>query len=283
MVLRVRVPCECAQAAWACSHLDEAPLLAEILRLIHSLSPSSAGAERNWSIQDFIFSRRRNRLDGRRGTQLVAIYWNLRALARKLGGQCPDVNAWRARCAEPHAGFPHPTRGWLPFSNWTESADDLQFTGMHGDEYGDEDAGDEDDEDVVDDQPASDWTGAGTRIIRPCPGSTVDEVNLALQRGPCDIVCWFGAPYNEWYVGKVDGVDRRRQLPVLATFEDGPAHLLLDPAVYGVHGQREWALLEPLPDQGGPSNASGMQPRGNARPAQVTVTILDDSESESGS
>jgi len=69
---------------------------------------------------------------------------------------------------------------------------------------------------------------------------------------------------------------------VLATFEDGPAHLLLDPAVYGVHGQREWALLEPLPDQGGPSDVRGVQPRGSdARPAQVTMTILD-SESESG-
>jgi len=67
-------------------------------------------------------------------------------------------------------------------------------------------------------------------------------------------------------VGKVNGVDRRRQLPVLATFEDGPAHLLLDPpAVYGVHGQREWALLEPLPDQvqGGPSDVRGAQPRGS--------------------
>ena len=60
---------------------------------------------------------------------------------------------------------------------------------------------------------------------------------------------------------------------MFATVVDGPAHLLLDPAMYCVRGQREWALLEPLQDQGGPSSV----PHGDAQES----VVIHDSESES--
>ena len=78
----------------------------------------------------------------------------------------------------------------------------------------------------------------------------------------------------------INGVDRRRKLPVFATVVDGPAHLLLDPAMlYGVRGQREWALLEPLQDQGGPSSV----PHCDTQDSVVihSDSLIHDSESES--
>jgi hypothetical protein len=44
------------------------------------LEPSSASVERNWSTQGHIFSTRRVPLDHERGTKLVSVHWNLRAL-----------------------------------------------------------------------------------------------------------------------------------------------------------------------------------------------------------
>jgi hypothetical protein len=56
---------------------------------------------------------------------------------------------------------------------------------------------------------------------------------------------WFGSGFNSWYVGTIKRITPSRNLPILATFEDGDADLSLDPALYGVTGGREWALLLP--------------------------------------
>jgi len=51
-------------------------------------------------------------------------------------------------------------------------------------------------------------------------------------------------PYNDWFIGTVTKVDKRKLLPVHAVFEDREADLCLDSALYGVSGGREWALLQ---------------------------------------
>lgn len=130
----------CVQMAWVGGHVDhiEAPLLRRVLLIIFSLVPSAAAAERNWSVQDFIFSRRRNRLDGARGTQLVYIYFNTRSLARRVEQNEIRLAEWRERSnsLERNTEFPHhPKRDWAPFSNWEQSARGA-FEGMHGDQNG---------------------------------------------------------------------------------------------------------------------------------------------------
>jgi hypothetical protein len=67
---------------WWKSWGDEFPTLQRLaLQLLH-LKPSAASAERNWSTQDFIISKRRNRLASRRAEKLVYIYFNQRSLAQ---------------------------------------------------------------------------------------------------------------------------------------------------------------------------------------------------------
>ncbi|GMF32165.1 unnamed protein product [Phytophthora fragariaefolia] len=52
------------------------PLLARLAVMIFTIPTSSASSERSWSIQDFIHTKRRNRLDARRVEKLVFIYSN---------------------------------------------------------------------------------------------------------------------------------------------------------------------------------------------------------------
>ncbi|KAG3109028.1 hypothetical protein PI124_g11788 [Phytophthora idaei] len=52
------------------------PLLAPLAVMIYTIPTSSASSERSWSIHDFIYTKRRNRLDARRVEQLVFIYCN---------------------------------------------------------------------------------------------------------------------------------------------------------------------------------------------------------------
>lgn len=222
------------------------PKLRDVLKTIFSLSPTAAGAERNWSIQDFIFSKRRNRLDGERGTRLVYVYWNLRALEARKRSDKADLSKWRADLQTTPRNFPHPTDTWTPFSNWSSSALG-NFDGMHGDDRVDviDDSDDEYDveQDDVDETPALDWSKAGTARLRPCPSGDAAAVTGALRPGD-KIVVWFGAPYFAWYEGKITRLDRRCALPVTALFDDGEAEIALDPGLYGVTGGREWAILE---------------------------------------
>ncbi|KAG6968077.1 hypothetical protein JG687_00003939 [Phytophthora cactorum] len=44
--------------------------------MIYMIPTSSASSERSWSIHDFIYTKRRNRLDARRVEKLVFIYCN---------------------------------------------------------------------------------------------------------------------------------------------------------------------------------------------------------------
>lgn len=230
-----------------------------MLRVIHLLSPHAAGAERNWSIEEFIFSRRRNRLDGHRGTQLVYIYWNLRMLERAFVHSADMVDTWRASCCTARVGFPHPKLAWEPFSNWGSSSLG-SFEGMHGDEIrahddADAEGDDEDEEDIaVDDQPVRDWDIPAHEALRPCPPG--DQPARSVVTGD-RIVCWFQAPFNDWFIGEViPKVDMRKTMPVRAQFEDGPADLYLDRNLYGVTNGRDWALLQPL--AAGPSGVTAV-------------------------
>jgi hypothetical protein len=145
------------QVNWVTAHLkNNCPILLKLLCIIFSLAPSSAGAERNWSIQDFIVSKRRNRLTDARGTKLVAIYWNLRTLetafkAAEVGCQRKvgiGHYSRRSRITE-HPAFLHlDPDTWEQFTNWRSSVGN-EFEGMHGDDNGRVD--DDDDDELLGD------------------------------------------------------------------------------------------------------------------------------------
>uniref|UniRef100_A0A7S2NQZ8 HAT C-terminal dimerisation domain-containing protein n=1 Tax=Haptolina brevifila TaxID=156173 RepID=A0A7S2NQZ8_9EUKA len=90
---------------WWRSWGDEFPLLKDFALKLLSLPPTSASAERNWSTQDFIVSKRRNRLAAARAEKLVYIYFNLRSIkhadAQRLGpGVTEEAHHW-------HVGIRH--------------------------------------------------------------------------------------------------------------------------------------------------------------------------------
>ena len=134
-------------------------------------------------------------------------------------------------------------------------------------------ASESDDEDV--DTPAEEWSLAKTALLRPCPAN----IPADLKRGD-RIVVWFGAPFGAWYVGVVERVDRRCQLPVVAQFEDGPSHLSLDAGLYGVTGGNMWALLQPNspPLQPGLGNAAAGPSGGSPVGDQVNQVSEDDDD-----
>lgn len=250
---------------WADVWLKKLPFLQNLLKSLWSLAPSAASAERNWSLQDFIFSSRRVRLNGVRGTKLVSIYWNLRALdmyeeLKERTADKPDVIAWRLQLIA-REDFPHKEIGWKPNSNYGSSAaDDAKYAGMHGDELG----GDDEEEDAEDtlEEAVPDWAGAATAAIRAQPAKIPD----GLRKGDA-IVVYFFKPYSAWFEGVIDKVDGRCQnLPVFATFADGPARLSLDAELYGVEGGKQWALLR--------------QPTAQAGASVHAVVDLDDEEED---
>ena len=76
---------------------------------------------------------------------------------------------------------------------------------------------------------------------------------------------WFGAPYNKWYVGKINKVDRRRTKTenVIAEFNDEEygktlGHVVVDKDTYGA--DKKWCILKGIP-----------------------IALDDDSDSDSGS
>lgn len=100
---------------WWQSWGDEFPTVKKLaLKLLSLLPPSAASAERNWSTQDFIVSKRRNRLKARRAEKLIYIYFNLRSLAqaeaRRRGPGITDeaLERWHASLSV-HADFCWPT------------------------------------------------------------------------------------------------------------------------------------------------------------------------------
>ena len=54
----------------------------------------------------------------------------------------------------------------------------------------------------------------------PCPHRVPQDLCTG-----ADIACWFGPPYNKWYVGQIAEVNKRRtkQMNVTALFLDGGA------------------------------------------------------------
>jgi len=121
-----------AQAEWVQCHLDEAKTLSAVLKVFFGLTPTASSAERNWSLQDFIFSRRRNRLEGARGSALVYVYWNLRALVDRARDEVAALQDWRTRLARTLSSFPHPDGEWQAFSNYKSSARG-DFDELYGD------------------------------------------------------------------------------------------------------------------------------------------------------
>ena len=229
------------------------------LRLL-SLPPSAACAERNWSTQDFIFSKRRNRLASVRGEKLVYIYYNIRSLLpheqRTAGLSAEKLASWLLllRGSPISRHFPWPTRtDGQHMVMWDTVDDDAEFAGMHGDEDEDEDEDEKFDESAVDallEQAAfqpympDDNATPGTGIdVLECPtnlpGDLVEGGQVAL---------WFGPPYNKWFAGKIIQVNRRRTVSenVTAEFvEDGQptwAHFTAARETYGA--DRRWVLLK---------------------------------------
>lgn len=233
-----------AQGSWAEATLDEAPALRDLLKSGFWLPPSASTAERNWSAQGLIFSARRVRLDGDRGTKLVRIYWNLRALDRSnvLSTERPPAE----RALE---SFPVVDSSWEPFSNWGSSRSG-DFTGMHGDEMAALESArgivdpDEDDDgsdggiDGVDPAEVLDWEDRAAHTVMPCPANILEDVKPGTP-----IVAWFGDGFDAWYVGTITRVDRRRKEKFVAEFDGGGAYLNLTMETYGVTGGKQWAVL----------------------------------------
>lgn len=104
---------------WWQSWSDEFPTVKKLaLKLLSLLPPSAASAERNWSTQDFIASKRRNRLKARRAEKLIYIYFNLRSLAprwRRVGvdpgspTRRSNAGTPRSPCTPTSAGRRRPT------------------------------------------------------------------------------------------------------------------------------------------------------------------------------
>ena len=248
------------QIKWARTWLNDAPALLALLEAIFSLVATSAAAERNWSVQDFIISKRRNRLTGARSEKLVAIFWNLRMLAGIFAEREPlasseELAAWRARL-DSGTDFQHPLSDWQPSSNWGSSVRG-DFEGMHGDDEGmivDDDEEEQRGDEL--DLPASDWPKAALHQILPCPPRVPQDVHNGDH-----IAVWFGTGYNKWFEGVVDKVDMRRSLPVICTFSDGPAYLALEAEEYGSSGGKQWVLF-----QGPPAAGASVAPgRGSGR------------------
>ena len=204
------------QVNWVTAHLTKkCPILSKLLCIIFSLAPSTAGAERNWSIQDFIVSKRRNRLTDARGTELVAIYWNLRALEtafkaaeigrkRKVG---KGDDAWRSRvteCWDRVADYTSQLLRRVSYSDigvadsyslllypntfpihWRSSIG-TEFEGIHGDDNGRLDGDDdalligESDEGVIDWQYSEQYS----RFVKPCPHPLLAGINVGDTMGP---------------------------------------------------------------------------------------------------
>ena len=82
----------------------------------------------------------------------------------------------------------------------------------------------------------TDWQPEERVLFKPCPLEPLRAIKNVDK-----IVVWLGV--QEWHVCTVLKVDKRKTLPVLAMFDDGPASFDVDPVLYGTTGGRVWALL----------------------------------------
>lgn len=255
------------------SHLDECPALQKILIKVHSFPASAASAERNWSNQGRVISKERSRLSDTRAEQLVYIYHNSRSIQPKSQPvHAPDD--WRAHVPVPPMDFPRITLEWEAGSNWSHSAAEPDVSLFEdGTAAGDSDSDSTGSSGAEDTEPALDWEFASVALLRPCPADV-----LGLSKGD-RIVVWFPEPYSAWYVGRFDRTDRRCKLPLRVDFADGPGDLALDPAMYGVTGGREWALLQPASQPPCPLTSGGTA--SGSQNVQIDLCGEDDRGDES--
>ena len=228
------------------------------LRLL-SLPPSAASAERNWSMQDYIISKRRNRLAPLRAEKLTYIYFNTRSLRQvhMIRGQGITDEAlarWHSSLLV-HAAFRWPTdTDGRDLYQWDEEpleSEDI-FAGMHGDDSSD-DSSDESEDERTEGMALYEFVpndvetpGEGFTLM-PCPARLPHDLVVGTK-----IARWFGHPFNAWYVGTIGEVNRRRTKTenVSARFfteEEGETlgMFLADADSYGP--ERLWVLLTPVP------------------------------------
>ena len=248
---------------WWRSWGDEYPTLRPFALKLLSLPPSAAAAERNWSTQDMIISKRRNRLAAPRAEKLVYIYFNSRSL--KPAGKPrlqPGITdeallRWHSSLAV-HATFQWPTeaQGKHMFA-WDDTPPEMDYSGMHGDEMLDVDADSSDDDEYADADPSGFasvpfsvdefQTPEDTLAVLPCPAKLPHDIEVGSR-----VARWFGHPFHEWHVGTVVEVNRRRRVSenVTARFvspEEGETHgmFVADADTYGV--DRLWVAVRPVP------------------------------------
>jgi len=108
------------------------------------------------------------------------------------------------------------------------------FVGMHCDEMrwdAAEEEEEEEEEEVADAEPSHDWEVPEDEALQQCPAADPEDMTSGVRVGD-RVVAWFTTPYNDWFIGTVTKVDKRRRLPVHAVFEDREADLcLLDRAL----------------------------------------------------
>ena len=77
--------------------------------------------------------------------------------------------------------------------------------------------------------------------VRPCPAKLPHDVVVGDT-----IALWIAEGYNDWFIGKVEEVNRRRTVTdnVLIKFDDGPAWHVAREDAYGI--DRYWVLLKPV-------------------------------------
>ena len=250
---------------WWASWGDEWSTLAKLARKLLSLPPSAASAERNWSTQDFIISKRRNRLAPARAEKLVYIYSNLRSLAsaeaQRRGPGITDeaLERW-SKSFQVRDDFKWPGHDdGAHMFDWDNDSDESRFDGMHGDEM----AGDKDSE--VDEEEADRQAElAAFAPFEPKDFQTKSSPGTGFEVQPCPVKLphdleeggklarWFGQPYNAWYMGAIKEVNRRRtkQENVTVEFVDEThgmtwGHFLADPKTYGA--DKEWIVLKEIP------------------------------------
>ena len=249
---------------WWASWGDDWPILSLLARRLLGLPPSAASAERNWSTQDFIISKRRNRLAPRRAEKLIYIYFNLRSLAqvetaRSTPGVTEDALLRWHESLVVRADFRWPTESdGRHMFEWDEDDNgDAEFAGMHGDEMMDDESDDELANEEADLQaheaalfpfePEDHSTPGEGFALMPCPAKLPHDLQIGQEMAQ-----WFGPPFNAWHVGKIVEINRRRTKSenVLVQFSnptegETQSRMVADPDTYGAN--KLWVLLRPIP------------------------------------
>ena len=231
--------------------------------MMMNLAPSAASAERNWSTQDYIISKRRNSLAPQRAEKLVNIYFNLRSLRKAQAQKCgPGITEeallrWHASLVvHPTFRWPTESEGRHTFE-WDDDSDDAdtEFVGMHGDEMdgGITDSSEDEMEEggsggaLVPFEPDDFSTPGEGLTVLPCPTKLPHDLEVGGK-----LACWFAYPYNSWFVGKILEVNKRRTKSenVLVQFinpDEGETEGLLvaEQETYGV--DKLWVVLKTVP------------------------------------